>query len=260
LLQDDPETGGGGGHAQLTPNQMRKLNAEPEGDLVKLPGTTTNHILFLYLLVVSAFITAICAAAQSGSTTTTEETSTDAVVDKVTCPYGDVLWGDDVFSYNGHDYQVIGGKDVAMSWKEAMFDANGRCYNGNRGYLANIGSTEENDFILLKLSTHPQWAAVQSQTSVTSRNAWIGATDMKDEGTFEWIGPGRAIQGITFYDSETSTAVDDAFTNWASGEPNANIEGEDCVEMRSAGMWNDRNCYAPNAYFVVEFGNPSTIN
>ena len=29
----------------------------------------------------------------------------------------------------------------------------------------------------------------------------------------------------------------DAFTNWASGEPNANIEGEDCVEMRSAGMW-----------------------
>ena len=25
-----------------------------------------------------------------------------------------------------------------------------------QGYLANIGSTEENDFILLKLSTHPQ--------------------------------------------------------------------------------------------------------
>jgi len=82
---------------------------------------------------------------------------------------------------------------------------------------------------------------------------------MKDEGKFDWIGPGFAVQGTAFYNANKDKAVNGYYNNWADGEPSANSDAEDCVEMRSAGMWNDRNCYAPNAYFIVEFGFPSTM-
>ena len=30
-------------------------------------------------------------------------------------------------------------------------------------------------------------------------NAWIGASDMSEEGTFSWIGPKKMINGVPFF-------------------------------------------------------------
>jgi hypothetical protein len=55
-------------------------------------------------------------------------------------------------------------------------------------------------------------------------NFWIGLSDLEVEGDFRWV---------------TGAPLD--YTNWASGEPN-NWWGEDCVEVRGNGQWNDENC------------------
>ncbi|XP_030828520.1 C-type mannose receptor 2-like [Strongylocentrotus purpuratus] len=70
------------------------------------------------------------------------------------------------------------------------------------------------------------------QTSVYSEVYWIGLYDRIDDNTFIWI------DGTT-----------PSFTNWAPNEPNNNDGiGEDCVEMRVGGDWNDEQCRAANAF------------
>ena len=91
-------------------------------------------------------------------------------------------------------------------------------------------------------------------------NAWIGASDMSEEGTFSWIGPKKMIKGVPFF--KNGLPIDGAYTNWAENEPNeggATGLSEDCVSKMSGseGRWNDKNCYYGNPFFVVEFGPPS---
>ena len=62
---------------------------------------------------------------------------------KSICPFGDLTWGDEVFQFDDHHYQIIGSKDASVSWREAAMDANSRCYGGQPGYLANIDSEGE---------------------------------------------------------------------------------------------------------------------
>jgi len=62
---------------------------------------------------------------------------------KSICPFGDSTWGDEVFRFDGHHYQIVGSKDASVSWREAAMDANSRCYGGQPGYLANIDSEGE---------------------------------------------------------------------------------------------------------------------
>ena len=54
-----------------------------------------------------------------------------------------MTWGDEVFQFDDHHYQIIGSKDASVSWREAAMDANSRCYGGQPGYLANIDSEGE---------------------------------------------------------------------------------------------------------------------
>jgi len=58
---------------------------------------------------------------------------------------------------------------------------------------------------------------------------WIGATDVRSEGQFEW-----------------KSGAPWTFTNWNSGEPNHGGYGEDCVVMTSEygspWRWNNVNC------------------
>ena len=60
------------------------------------------------------------------------------IYSKGACPWGDLTWGDTVFEFEGHHYQIIGSKDAEISWRQATMDANSRCYGGQPGYLANI--------------------------------------------------------------------------------------------------------------------------
>ena len=71
-------------------------------------------------------------------------------------------------------------------------------------------------------------------------DVWIGLTDQKQEGKWEWVNPGGSCS---------------KFTKWTRGEPN-NQGNEDCVVLSmytGEGEWNDRKCNQ-KVSFICEIG------
>eukprot|EP00629_Pelagomonadales_sp_RCC1024_P003566 CAMPEP_0119259186 /NCGR_PEP_ID=MMETSP1329-20130426/100_1 /TAXON_ID=114041 /ORGANISM="Genus nov. species nov., Strain RCC1024" /LENGTH=263 /DNA_ID=CAMNT_0007258551 /DNA_START=247 /DNA_END=1038 /DNA_ORIENTATION=+ len=159
------------------------------------------------------------------------------------CDYiGDALYGDQVYAYGGHHYQLIGGNWVQETWRSAEADAWGRCYGGAPGYLATINDAGEQTFLHDKLANHPAYKS--------GDKAWIGANDMAAEGTFTWL---DGYMAATPFYKTGEGPLKGMYSNFAEGEPNENGE-EDCVEMDGhSGQWNDDNCYKRLQYFFVEF-------
>eukprot|EP00964_Phaeocystis_antarctica_P153339 scaffold121577_cov30-Phaeocystis_antarctica.AAC.1 len=86
-----------------------------------------------------------------------------------------------------------------------------------------------------------QLASVQSAaqnalllTAASGYEVWMGGTDAASEGTWVW--------------SPSNTPL--SYTNWCQtacpgtngNEPNDYGSGEDCMQLRSTGAWNDNNC------------------
>ncbi|NPA34048.1 MAG: C-type lectin domain-containing protein [Chlorobi bacterium] len=99
------------------------------------------------------------------------------------------------------------------------------------GYLATITSKAEQGFIWDSLLAH------------NSYQAWIGYTDAKTEGDWQWV---TGEIGVT--------SNNNVFTNWAPGEPNDTLGGEDCAyfDGQNSGKWNDNACTYIHRYFIVE--------
>lgn len=148
---------------------------------------------------------------------------------------------------------------------------------GITGYLANITTPEENEFVERAIGG--------------ARNVWIGGSDETTEGT--WVFTDGPEKGTRFWSgnctSVDGTAVTGAFTKWATGEPNNWIDarnkcggdqynrdaaaGEDCIVTNWSegtpterdGFWNDVPCdLTTSAYtaarvqgYLIEYG-PST--
>lgn len=133
---------------------------------------------------------------------------------------------------NGNYYEAISAPHI--TWDKANIEA-----INLGGHLATITSQEENDFIfsLLPSSNVPYW---------------LGATDSKNEGTWEWVNG----EGI-FWENGTSLM----YTNWAEGEPNNDTwKDEDSLAFAffeaDGRTWND----APTGYdgydnggYIVEY-------
>lgn len=234
----------------LTSNQRYQRNSRP----FSLEGLAQNvwaHLSAIYLLWFVAFVISCCAMAKANKNAARisdlESSSSsggrhasyyDYYAHRCEI-YGDRLYGDIVYEFEGHSYQLIGGNWAKLMWREAEQDAWGRCYKNSPGYLASIDSADENNFLQGILLGHPGYKFGDV--------AWIGGNDMTNEGTFEWI-DGYLAKTIF----EGPGAEKDAFTNWAPGEPNNNGE-EDCVSFNPSGKWNDENCYKENQFFFVEF-------
>eukprot|EP00619_Florenciella_sp_RCC1007_P010112 CAMPEP_0205905172 /NCGR_PEP_ID=MMETSP1325-20131115/1188_1 /ASSEMBLY_ACC=CAM_ASM_000708 /TAXON_ID=236786 /ORGANISM="Florenciella sp., Strain RCC1007" /LENGTH=221 /DNA_ID=CAMNT_0053271055 /DNA_START=21 /DNA_END=686 /DNA_ORIENTATION=+ len=169
----------------LTPNQRARIV-----EARAAPSMPWKHLIALYVLSGSAFITAVVAASRQYIFV---ENSMSAADIASACPYGDLTYGDDIYSFDGHHYQVVGSKDAVTNWRQAAQDANSRCYNGERGYLVNIDSQDENDFLYAKLMLRPGFQA-------NVHDAWIGATDMSNEGAVSWIGPKHLVNGVKFWE------------------------------------------------------------
>ncbi|BFZ21806.1 hypothetical protein BsWGS_24845 [Bradybaena similaris] len=94
------------------------------------------------------------------------------------------------------------------------------------GYLAEINSQAENDFLVSEAQTRKLG------------NVWLGGSDILKEGAFRWTTSGETIG---------------AFTNWNSGEPDNYNGAQHCLELREEfkHKWNDYQCLTSNT-FVCE--------
>ncbi len=123
---------------------------------------------------------------------------------------------------NGHMYRFVAGP---ISIYDARSSSSGSIYLGESGYLLNITSKNEQDFI---------------QNKVTGNNIWIGLTDTANEGVYRWMDGPEAGQVATY-------------SNWCSGEPNNCCSGEDFVVTK----WNGGDCW--NDWGPPSFPNPISV-
>ena len=181
------------------------------------------------------------------------------------------LSGAAYFAGTGHYYEVVSvGSSIA--WEDARCrakygdssahdDSGGltqasddctntgsrRTLNGLQGYLTNITSLEEHNFLRTKLSDV----------------GWIGGTDVDTEGTFLWMDGPEA--GETFFIFGTSPRRTtntiggvSQFNYFSEGEPN-DSSNEDFVEFGFGAdgvgsSWNDCREGCSRTKFVIEYG------
>lgn len=101
-------------------------------------------------------------------------------------------------------------------------DAAEYCANQG-GALVQIDDADENAVVLAMA------------TGRLNERWWIGGTDADEEGVF--VG----ADGLPL-----------AYTNWGPNEPNDGGSGEDCIELRTDGLWNDTGCTVRVNPFVCE--------
>ena len=74
---------------------------------------------------------------------------------------------------------------------------------------------------------------------------WLGGTDGAVDGAWRWPDSAQFWMGTS-----GGTAVGGLYENWDAGEPN-NDNDEDCAELRTNQLWNDREC-TDSLQFVCE--------
>jgi hypothetical protein len=115
-------------------------------------------------------------------------------------------------STTGNEYKL----SSQGTWQQAENEA-----RANNGHLVAINSEEENN-----------WLINQFADATTNKTMfWIGFSDSRIEGNWEWSNNNQVT-----------------YTNWNSGEPNNDHNGEDCGVWFNnnstfrAGLWNDMSC------------------
>jgi gliding motility-associated-like protein len=150
-----------------------------------------------------------------------------------------ILSGVDFFVESGHFYQFFPASGI--SWSAARTEAEEKELFGLKGYLTTITTANENQFILERVSG----------------TAWIGASDLQQEGDWRWVTGPEAEE-----DQGRGRRLSAGFTNWDPGEPN-NAGPEHYAHMMDwtspEGQWNDLpdqgggGQYFPTGY-IVEYG------
>jgi hypothetical protein len=110
------------------------------------------------------------------------------------------------------------------TWLEARQSCQDR---GADWDLAKIRDAEENEFVL----------------TITGFEAWIGATDETNEGTWLWVsddGPFFDVDGL-------GDASVQPYSNWNVGEPNDGSDS-DCLRILTTGFWADWECDSVKGY------------
>jgi len=124
----------------------------------------------------------------------------------------------DAVPFAGHTYQILQG---CGSWDacEAAAEALG-------GHLATLTSAAEDSLVNARFIGYGHF--------------WIGATDVRKEGTFKWV------TGERFH-----------YTNWAPGQPDNQGGIQDCVQVWDSppDSWDDLNC-ATSLAGVAEIDQP----
>lgn len=162
--------------------------------------------------------------------------------------------------FEGHYYQVI---TEQKTWGAAYEDANRVVGIGGvpyQGHLAVITSADENAFVYGLLNT-----------AASGYRGWIGGVQLPNQTNVSagWYWVTFETMSYTNWDP---TIVDTPIPapNDAGGESSGDYtwgypyygkedNGENCMEMRGLGYWDDRNCDTVILSYVIEF-EPLIIN
>lgn len=156
---------------------------------------------------------------------------------------GDEIGSSNIYTYNGHDYSVI---TSLMTWSEAE----AYC-EMHGGHLATVTSEGEERFI-------EQILPYYRKKGAPTWDFWLGATDGKKEGTWEWV-TGEEFsynKWRKFYDPDNRYRGVDGNANWlsistfvliANGKSEYVFEWEDAPEY---GPIEDLNY---KRYFICEW-------
>merc|ERR1711963_710253 len=125
-------------------------------------------------------------------------------------------------------WDELSGKCYALvEQQETWQDAQAVCL-ALGGRLAEPRSTAENYLVKGLVAHH------------NKGHAWLGATDLPMEGTWEWAS------------DLTELGDGGSFTDWKPGQPDDSGNNEDCLEYEAGhGHWNDDNCDEKKPFVCV---------
>jgi len=154
---------------------------------------------------------------------------------------------------NGHIYEFVDGH---KDWTAAKVDAESKSVGGQKGYLANVTSADEQAFVTGKGAN----SNATIQNFANGHHMWLGGTDAAQEG--KWIWSGGPEAGTQFWaGASNGSATGGSYNNWNPGEPN-NAGGQENFLHTWAGgaTWNDiPNGAGVNGY-VIEYGGLDAVS
>lgn len=148
-----------------------------------------------------------------------------------------VVYSEDTGSF----YQFVSG---SVSWSAALTAASTTTLNGVNGHLVTITSQAESDFVYqIGLDN-----GTTSSTGAGGNRIWLAATD--DVTDQEWYWAAGIESGIQF--SSTSTATNNMFVDWGSGQPNnsGGSQTRGTIWFNGTNGWDDRNDSDGHNYVV----------
>ena len=178
---------------------------------------------------------------------------------------GEAAFSHEIFEFEGHTYKII---DSVATWDGASRHANEMTLGPNRGYLAVVNSSRENQAIFEAVLQHVD--DLKLADSVPSDGSgvpfvWLGGSDVAREGTWVWASDGSEFWSGDF----NGRPLGNSYTNWGV-QPDSATGSEDALAMSladwpapfydlgTAGQWND---VAANdtLIYVVEFSGQTDL-
>ncbi len=124
------------------------------------------------------------------------------------------------------------------------------------GYLATITSAAEQSFLSARVKSESWIGASDDVTYLNQVPGLNFANQTAAEGKWYWVtGPDAGTQLLA--SNDRNNRVNDAYNNFASGEPNNWNGSEHYAQMLLNGGWNDLGSSSTQASIIVEFGSPS---
>lgn len=158
--------------------------------------------------------------------------------------------------YDANSQRYYRYVSTGTSWTAARTAAENTYLYGLRGYLAEVNSEAENDFIGSETSATNIWIGA-TEDATTALN-WAGSTYNGSAGQ-RWIWEGAIQTPLPTGSGALAQSSSAAFSSWAGGEPNNDVKGgvngADCAVTNwgSTGLWNDLPCTYSTGY-LIEFG------